>query len=119
MPFRALLRALRDIKWPLKIKLPKYIRDSPKGVTLAIRVQPRSSRNEFIADPNDDQLKVRITAPPVDSAANNALPKFIAKSLEIPPRNVSLISGERSRIKTLLITSIDAQVVSEKLRAQK
>ncbi len=87
-------------------------------MTLAIRVQPRSSRDEFIADPNADQLKVRITAPPVDSAANNALPKFIAKSLGVPP-SASLIRGEKSRNKTLLITGTDAQAVAEKLRAQK
>ena len=66
-----------------------------------------------------DQLKVRITAPPVDSAANNALPKFIAKSLGVPPSAASLIRGEKSRNKTLLITGTDAQAVAEKLRAQK
>ena len=112
-------RALRDLKWPPRVELPKYIRETPQGVTLAIRVQPRSSRDEFIADPNADQLKVRITAPPVDSAANNALPKFIAKSLGIPPSATSLIRGEKSRNKTLLITGTDAQAVAEKLRAQK
>ena len=101
------------------VELPKYIRETPQGVTLAIRVQPRSSRNEITADPASEQLKVRITAPPVDSAANNALPKFIAKSLGAPPSAVSLIRGEKSRNKTLLITGTDAQAVTEKLRAQK
>ena len=101
------------------VELPKYIRETPQGVTLAIRVQPRSSRNEIIADPASEKLKVRITAPPVDSAANNALPKFIAKSLGAPPSAVSLIRGEKSRNKTLLITGTDAQAVTEKLRAQK
>ena len=101
------------------MELPKYIRETPQGVTLAIRVQPRSSRDELIADPNADHLKVRITAPPVDSAANNALPKLIAKSLGVPPSAVSLIRGEKSRNKTLLITGTDAQAVAEKLRAQK
>ena len=101
------------------VELPKYIRETPQGVTLAIRVQPRSSRNEIIADPASEQLKVRITAPPVDSAAYNALPKFIAKSLGVPPSAVSLIRGEKSRNKTLLITGTDAQAVTEKLRAQK
>ena len=86
---------------------------------MAIRVQPRSSRDEIITDPNADHLKVRITAPPVDSAANNALPKFIAKSLRVPPSAVSLIRGKKNRNKTLLITGTDAQAVAEKLCAQK
>jgi len=59
------------------------------------------------------------TQAPVDSAANNALPKFIAKSLGVPPSAASLIRGEKSRNKTLLITGTDAQAVAEKLRAQK
>lgn len=101
------------------MELPKYIRETPQGVTLAIRVQPRSSRDEFIAAPNADQLKVRITAPPVDSAANNTLPKFIAKSLGVPPNAAALIRGQKSRNKTLLITGTDAHTVAEKLRAQK
>ena len=101
------------------MELPKYIRETPQGVTLAIRAQPRSSRDEFIADPNADQLKVRITATPVDSAANIALRKFIAKSLGVSPSAASLIRGQKSRNKTLLITGTDAQAVAEKLRAQK
>ena len=101
------------------MELPKYIRETPQGVTLAIRVQPRSSRDEFIAGPNADQLKVSITASPVDSAANNALPKFIAKSLGISPSAAALIRGQKSRNKILLIAGIDAQAVAEKLRAQK
>ncbi|MBT6102867.1 MAG: YggU family protein [Verrucomicrobia bacterium] len=101
------------------MELAKYIRETPQGVTLAIRVQPRSSRDEFITAPNAEHLKVRITAPPVDSAANNALPKFISKTLGVSPSAVSLIGGKKSRNKTLLITGTDAQAVAEKLRAQK
>ena len=101
------------------MELPKYIRETLQGVTLAIRVQPRSSRDEIIVDPTSDQLKVRITAPPVDSAANKAMLKFIAKSLGIPPRTASLIRGEKSRNKTVLVTGTQAKTVEGKLRTQK
>lgn len=101
------------------MELPKYIRETLQGVTLAIRVQPRSSRDEIIVDPTSDQLKVRITAPPVDSAANKAMLKFIAKSLGIPPRTASLIRGEKSRNKTVLVTGTQAQTVAGKLHTQK
>ena len=91
--------------------LPNYIRETDQGVTLAIRVQPRASRDEIIADRGGEQLKVRITAAPVDSAANKVLLKFIAKSLDIPPRTVSLIRGDKNRSKVLLIVDTNAASV--------
>ena len=91
--------------------LPNYIRETDQGVTLAIRVQPRASRDEIIADRGIEQLKVRITAAPVDSAANKVLIKFIAKSLGVPPRTVSLIRGDKKRSKVLLIADTNAASV--------
>ena len=91
--------------------LPNYIRETDQGVTLAIRVQPRASRDEIIADRGGQQLKVRITAAPVDSAANKVLIKFIAKSLGVPPRTVSLIRGDKNRSKVLLIVDTNAASV--------
>ena len=91
--------------------LPKYIRETAQGVTLAIRVQPRASRDEIVAGADADQLRVRITAPPVDSAANKALLKFIAKSLGLPPRTVTLIRIDKNRSKALLIADTNAASV--------
>ena len=91
--------------------LPNYIRETDQGVTLAIRVQPRASRDEIIADRGGEQLKVRITTAPVDSAANKVLLKFIAKSLGVPPRTVSLIRGDKNRSKVLLIADTNAASV--------
>ena len=80
-------------------------------MTLDIRVQPRASRDEIVANPEGDQLKVRVTAPPVDSAANKALLKFIAKSLDVPPRTVSLVRGDKNRSKVLLIADTNSASV--------
>ena len=77
-------------------------------MTLDIRVQPRASRDQIVANPEGDQLKVHVTAPPVDSAANKALLKFIAKSLDVPPRTVSLVRGDKNRSKVLLIADTNA-----------
>ena len=98
-----------------RMALPKYVQETDQGVILAIRVQPRASRNEIIADLGDEQLKVRIAAPPTDSAANKALTKFIAKSLDVPPRSVSLIRGDKNRSKVLLIANTDAASVLAKI----
>jgi uncharacterized protein YggU (UPF0235/DUF167 family) len=70
--------------------------------TLRVRVTPRSSINAIIKW-EDDTLFVRLTAPPVDSAANEALREFIADRLNIARSRVQLNSGERSRVKTLAV----------------
>ena len=93
------------------MKLPKYIREIDQGVTLDIRVQPRASRDEIDVKHEGDHLKVRVTAPPVDSAANKALLKFIAKSLDVPLRTVTLVRSEKKRSKVLLISDTNAASV--------
>ena len=74
-------------------------------VLLKLHVTPRGSRNEITAW-RGDTLYVKITAPPVEGAANAALIRFIAKSLGLPKSRVRLVSGERSREKTLSIAGI-------------
>jgi len=97
------------------VKLPKYIRGIDKDVTLNIRVHSRASRDEIVANPEAAQLKVRLTAPPVDSAANKALLKFIAKSLDVPPRTVTLVRGDKNRSKVLLIADTNAASVLSRI----
>ena len=70
------------------------------GTRLALRVQPRASRNEVVG-PHGDALKVRLAAPPVDGAANDALVRFLAEALELPRAAVTLIGGLSSRSKAV------------------
>ena len=60
--------------------MPPFIQERPEGVYLAIKVQPRASKNE-LAGALGNELKVKVTAPPVDSAANQALVEFLAEAL--------------------------------------
>jgi len=80
------------------------------GVTLRVRVQPRSSRNSMRVSP-DGRLCVSLTAPPLDGEANAALCSFLANELDIPRRAVRILRGAKSRDKTVVF---DAS--SEKLR---
>jgi len=73
-----------------------------QDLVLCVRLQPKASRNEIVGV-HDNQLKVRLTAPPIDGKANNALCKFIAKSFAVAPSHVELISGAHNRQKRLLI----------------
>jgi uncharacterized protein (TIGR00251 family) len=90
------------------------ISESPAGVTIKIYVAPRSSANSVIGV-HDGEIKVAITAPPVDGAANRALVEFIAKRLSVPKSAVSLVAGETSRHKVVAVAGIDAQIALQML----
>ena len=74
------------------------------GARFAVRVQPRASRNE-IAGMQNGVLRVRLQAPPVDGAANEALVAFLADELGVPRRHIRIVSGFGSRNKVLEVDS--------------
>jgi uncharacterized protein (TIGR00251 family) len=74
-------------------------------VRLSVRVQPRASRNEF-AGRYGDGIKIRLTAPPVDGAANEALVKFLARALDIPANDVTIVAGASSRTKVVELAGV-------------
>ena len=79
---------------------------TPTGIRLRVRVQPRASRTE-IAGPHGNAVKVRLAAPPVDGAANEALARLIARHLGVPRSAVRIESGATSRSKILEVDGID------------
>jgi hypothetical protein len=81
---------------------PGWARRAATGWTLAVRVQPGAKRSG-VAGLHGDRLKIRIAAPALDGRANDALLVFVAERLGLPRRNVSLISGGRSRDKLIAI----------------
>jgi len=76
-------------------------------VSFAVRVQPRASCDE-IAGEYQDGLKIRLTAPPVDDRANEALRKLLASRLNVPLAAVRIASGEHSRTKRVEIRGVTA-----------
>ena len=80
--------------------LPAFLRVQPDGVLLSIKLQPRSSANE-IGEPLGDELRIKVTAPPVDAAANEALLRLLAERLDCPRRRVELVRGHTSRHKQI------------------
>jgi len=75
----------------------------PQTITLAVRVTLRAKRNVVTKMP-DNSLKVYVTAPPEDGRANEAVVKLIAEWLGVKRRQVEIVSGLKSRQKTLRIT---------------
>jgi uncharacterized protein (TIGR00251 family) len=76
-------------------------------VSFPVRVQPRASRDEF-AGRWQDALKVRLTAPPVDDRANEALRRLLAARLKVPLAAVRIAAGERSRTKRVEVRGVTA-----------
>ena len=96
--------------------LPSFLRAQPDGVLLSVKVQPRASRNE-IGEAVGDELKIRLTAPPVDAAANEALVEFLAETLDCPRNRIELVRGHKSRHKTIKLHGFKADAVSAALLA--
>jgi len=79
---------------------------------LAIHVQPRASRNAIVGW-HGDALKVALTAPPVDGAANTALIAFLAEALGLKRGQIRLLHGDSSRQKLLEFDADEAQLLSK------
>ncbi len=95
--------------------LPGCIRVQADGeVMLSIKVQPRASKNE-IGEVVANELKIKVTAPPVDSAANEALIELLAEKLGCPKGAVRILRGQTSRHKLLAIRGLDASVIAQRL----
>jgi uncharacterized protein len=84
------------------LTLPPYLKQTADGVTLALKIQPRASSNAIVGELGSE-LRIRLTAPPVDSAANLALIEFLAGIFDCPRSHISLLRGRTSRHKTLLL----------------
>ena len=94
--------------------LPGYLRAQSDGVLLAIKLQPRASINA-IGDAQGDELRVKVTAPPVDSAANEALLRLLAETLDCARNRVELVRGGTSRHKLIKLHGFQAEGVLRKL----
>ena len=82
------------------------IRREAGAITFEVRVTPRASRNRVVGV-RDGSLKVALTAPPVDGAANEALRKLLSKALGVSKSAVEIVRGERGRTKLLRVRGAD------------
>lgn len=89
---------------------------SVDSTVIVIKVVPRASRSEVVGWA-DGILKVRLTSPPVDGAANSELVRLIAKRVGVARSNVEITGGLTSRNKTLRIHGITAEALKAKLAA--
>jgi uncharacterized protein (TIGR00251 family) len=89
---------------------PVTVKCQGTTVRFRVRLQPRASRNE-IAGVLDGALRVRLHAPPVDGAANEALVAFLAERLAVPRRGVRIVTGATSRTKMIEVEGVSSSDV--------
>jgi uncharacterized protein (TIGR00251 family) len=89
-------------------------REVKGGVRIAVRVQPRAAKSEC-AGLHGSELRIRLTAPPVDGAANEALIRFLADTLGVPARRVTITAGLTSRSKSVLVEGVSAAAAAARL----
>ena len=92
------------------------VRTVPGGVRFSVRVQARASRSE-VCGVHGEALKVRLAAPPVDGAANDALMVLLARELDVPRRAITIVSGASARSKLVHVEGIASGAV-ERLAAR-
>ncbi len=95
--------------------LPSYLRVQSDGVLLAVKLQPRASKNE-IGDALGEELRIKVTAPPVDAAANQALIELLADKLNCSKNRVELLRGHTSRHKIVRLHGFAAEQVAQLLK---
>jgi uncharacterized protein len=89
-------------------------KNSPNGVTFAVRVHPRAKKNAITSQVGD-ALKVALTAPPLDGKANDACIEFFAKLLNVSRSSVTIAAGQTSRNKVIRVAGLTAQQVRDRL----
>ena len=90
------------------------IKNSPNGITFAVKVHPRAKKNAITGEVGD-ALKLALTAPPADGKANAACIEFFAKLLNLPRSSVTIAAGLNNRNKVIRVTGLTAQQVRDRL----
>ena len=87
------------------------------GSALPVKVVPRASKNEIVGIGPDGALKIRVTAPPVEGAANEAVIELLAQVLGIPKSNIDIVAGLTNTSKLVSLIGINPAQVDERLKA--
>ena len=87
------------------------IREVADGLVVRVKIVPNSSKNDIILE--EEFIKVKVTAQPIENKANKALIEFLSKSFKIPKTGIEILKGETSKEKTLLFKNISYKKMVE------
>lgn len=94
--------------------IPGFLHPQPDGSLLSVKLQPRASVNE-ITGPQGAELRIKVTAPPVDAAANEALVELLAGRLDCARGRVELVRGHKSRHKIVKLHGFTPEAAVQRL----
>lgn len=94
-----------------------HLHDGKRGSALAVRVTPRSSRNQVVGVLNDGTIKIHIAAPPVDDEANKELVKFLADVLGVAKSRLEIVAGMTGRDKLISVLDMDTHTAHQRILA--
>lgn len=83
------------------------IKETKDGLIVNIKIAPNAKKNEIIKE--DEFVKIKITAQPIDGKANKALIEFLSKNFKIPKTSIKILKGETSKEKTILFETQDEE----------
>ena len=91
------------------------IRETEAGLIVRLKIVPNSSKNDIVIE--DEFIKVKVTAQPIENKANKALVEYLSKKFKIPKTSIEILKGDTSKEKTLLFKTIDEtkrkEIISE------
>ena len=106
-------RAVREA--PKENRMPTF-KDAKTGTAISVKVIPRAKKNEVAGLMEDGSVRIRITAPPVEGAANQALIEYLSKLLNIHKNQIEIVAGLSSERKLVSLLGISPQSVEDILR---
>jgi uncharacterized protein YggU (UPF0235/DUF167 family) len=95
-----------------------HFHDSRGGSSLAVRVTPRSTRNEIVDIYNDGSIRIRLNSGSSDTESNPALIAFLAQILDVNPQRLEIVAGITGRDKLVAVLDMDAEAVHQKIISQ-
>jgi uncharacterized protein (TIGR00251 family) len=94
-----------------------HLHDGRTGSALALRVTPRSSRNQIVGVLNDGTIKVHIAASPVDDDANKELLSFLSEVLGVSKSKIDIVAGVTGRDKLVSVLEMDTETAHQRILA--
>ena len=87
------------------------IREVAEGLIIRVKIVPNSSKNDIVLE--EEFIKVKVTAQPIENKANKALIEFLSKRFKIPKTSIDILKGDTSKEKTLLFKTSDRNKIAE------
>jgi len=98
------------------VSLPGFLRLQPDGTLLSVKLQPRASANEIVLHGGTgNELRIRVSAPPVDASANEALIRLLAERLDCARGRIELLRGYKSRHKLVKLHGFTPEDILKRL----